>query len=98
MLLVRGINVFPSAVRDVVAGFVPETTGHIQIVLSKPGPLVQPPLRVDIEVAGEDREGVCRRVADALKQRLSFTADVRPLDEGTLPRTSLKTQYVRVCQ
>jgi len=102
MLLVRGINVFPSAVRDVVAGFVPETTGHIQIVLSKPGPLVQPPLRVDVEVAdavaGDRRVDLCRRVGEALKQRLSFTADVRPLDEGVLPRTALKTQYVRVCQ
>ncbi|MEW6472097.1 MAG: AMP-binding protein [Actinomycetota bacterium] len=100
MLLVRGINVFPSAVRDVVAGFVPETTGHIQIVLSKPGPLVQPPLRVDVEIANtlppDSRDDVCRRVAAALRQRLSFTADVRPLDEGTLPRTALKTQYVRV--
>jgi phenylacetate-CoA ligase len=89
-------------VRDVVAGFVPETTGHIQIVLPAPGPLVQPPLRVDVEIAGsvaaERRDDVCRRVAAALRQRLSFTADVRPLDEGNLPRTALKTQYVRVCQ
>jgi phenylacetate-CoA ligase len=99
MLLVRGVNVFPSAVRDVVAGFVPETTGHIQIVLSKPGPLVQPPLRVDVEIADavpkEQRDDLCQRLAGALRQRLSFTADVRALDEGTLPRTSLKTQYVR---
>ena len=100
MLLVRGINVFPSAVRDVVARFVPETTGHIQIVLSRPGPLVQPPLRVDVEVAdsltGEARDSLCRRLGSAIRERLSFTADVRPLAEGTLPRTALKTQYVRL--
>jgi phenylacetate-CoA ligase len=100
MLLVRGINLFPSAVRDVVAGFVPETTGHIQIVLAKPGPLVQPPVRIDVEVADavapQRRDDLCRRVGEALKQRLSFTADVRPLPEGTLPRTALKTRYVRV--
>jgi phenylacetate-CoA ligase len=97
---VRGINLFPSAVRDVVAGFVPETTGHIQIVLAKPGPLVQPPVRIDVEVADavapQRRDDLCRRVGEALKQRLSFTADVRPLPEGTLPRTALKTRYVRV--
>lgn len=100
MLLLRGINVFPSAVRDVVARFVPETTGHIQIVLSRPGPLVQPPLRVDVEIADalgdERRADVGRCIAAALKDRLSFTADVRPVAEGSLPRTSLKTQYVRV--
>jgi phenylacetate-CoA ligase len=100
MLLVRGINVFPSAVRDVVARFVPETTGHIQIVLSRPGPLVQPPLPVEVEIAdslpADRREDLCRRLAAALRERLSFTAEVRPVAEGTLPRTSLKTQYVRM--
>jgi phenylacetate-CoA ligase len=100
MLLVRGINVFPSAVRDVVARFVPEVTGFIQIVLARPGPLVQPPLPVEVEIAGsvppERREDLCRRLGAALRERLSFTAEVRPVAEGTLPRTALKTQYVRI--
>jgi phenylacetate-CoA ligase len=100
MLLVRGINVFPSAVRDVIASFVPETTGFIQVVLPKPGPLVQPPLRVDVEIAdavpSERRAGLCERLGKVVRERLSFTADIRPLPEGALPRTALKTQYVRV--
>jgi len=100
MLLVRGINVFPSAVRDVVARFVPEVTGFIQIVLSRPGPLVQPPLPVEVEIAdslpADQREDLCRRLGAALRERLSFTAEVRPVAEGTLPRTALKTKYVRI--
>jgi phenylacetate-CoA ligase len=100
MLLVRGINVFPSAVRDVVARFVPEVTGFIQIVLARPGPLVQPPLPVEVEIAdslpAERREDLCRRLAAAVRERLSFTAEVRPVAEGTLPRTALKTKYVRI--
>ncbi|MCZ7526694.1 MAG: AMP-binding protein [Acidimicrobiia bacterium] len=98
MLLVRGINVFPSAVRDVVASFVPETTGHIRIVLEKPGPLVQPPLPVEVEVASAvpagEREDLSRRVAERIKSRLNFTPQVRLVEEGALPRTSLKTQYI----
>jgi phenylacetate-CoA ligase len=98
MLLVRGINVFPSAVRDVVASFVPRTTGHIRIVLERPGPLVAPPLPVEVEVAAavpdDARATLAGEVAAAVKSRLSFTADVRLVPEGTLPRTSLKTQYV----
>ena len=100
MLLVRGINVFPSAVRDVVARFVPEVTGFIQIVLARPGPLVQPPLPVEVEIADslppDRREDLCRRLGAALRERLSFTAEVRPVAEGTLPRTALKTRYVRI--
>ncbi|HSB18048.1 MAG TPA: hypothetical protein VLE22_26590, partial [Bryobacteraceae bacterium] len=46
MLIVLGVNVFPSAVKDVVAGFYPRTTGEVQILLEQPGPAVPPPLKV----------------------------------------------------
>jgi phenylacetate-CoA ligase len=99
MLLVRGINVFPSAIRDVVASFVPETTGHIRVVLEKPGPIVSPPLPVEVEVADSVPEAarpeLAERIADRLRSALTFRAEVRFIPEGTLPRTSLKTQYVR---
>lgn len=98
MLLVRGINVFPSAVRDVVGSFSPETTGHIRIILEKPGPLVQPPLPVEVEISAavpaDRRDEVARRVAERIKSRLNFTPEVRVVEEGSLPRTSLKTQYI----
>jgi phenylacetate-CoA ligase len=99
MLLVRGINVFPSAVRDVVASFAPDTTGHIRLVLEKPGPLVNPPLPIEVEVADalteEDRAALVQRVHARIKEQLHFTPHIQPIPEGTLPRTSLKTQYVR---
>ena len=99
MLLVRGINVFPSAVRDVIASFVPETTGHMRIVLDQPGPLVSPPLRVEAEVSGavvgDDARGALRdELVATIKSRLSFTADVVLVEEGAIPRTALKTQYI----
>ena len=31
MLIVRGVNVFPSALREVVGGFAPEVSGHILV-------------------------------------------------------------------
>jgi phenylacetate-CoA ligase len=98
MLLVRGINVFPSAVRDVIASFVPETTGHMRIVLDRPGPLVSPPLVVEAEVsgsvAGDARARLREQLGATIRSRLSFTADVRLVDEQSLPRTALKTQYI----
>jgi phenylacetate-CoA ligase len=99
MLLVRGINVFPSAVRDVVASFVPETTGHIRIVLERPGPLVTPPLPVEVEVSNgvpeAARPELAKRITERIRSRLSFKAEIRFIPEGGLPRTSLKTQYIR---
>ena len=98
MLLLRGINVFPSAVRDVVASFAPRTTGHIRIVLERPGPLVTPPLPVEVEVASavpaSEREALVEEIVRAVRGRLHFTAAVRLIPDGSLPRTSLKTQYI----
>jgi phenylacetate-CoA ligase len=98
MLLVRGINVFPSAVRDVIASFVPATTGHMRIVLERPGPLVTPPLPVEVEVARavtiEERGALADRLTATIRSRLNFTPEVRLVDEEALPRTALKTQYI----
>jgi phenylacetate-CoA ligase len=98
MLLVRGINVFPSAVRDVVASFVPATTGHMRIVLERPGPLVSPPLAIEVEVAravpDDEHEALRNRLGATIRSRLHFTPEVRLVGEDTLPRTALKTQYI----
>ena len=49
MLIVLGVNVFPSAIRDVVQGLAPRTNGAMQVVLPGHGPRVAPPLRVEAE-------------------------------------------------
>jgi phenylacetate-CoA ligase len=98
MLLVRGINVFPSAVRDVVASFVPETTGYMRVVLERPGPLVSPPLPVEIEVAASiaatAHDELRERITASIRSRLHFTPEVRLVPTNTLPRTALKAEYV----
>src|SRR5260370_37740989 len=43
MLIVLGVNVFPSAVKDVVSSFSPATTGEIQIVLNQQALSVRTP-------------------------------------------------------
>lgn len=100
MLLVRGVNVFPSAVQDVVASFAPETTGHLQIRLNQPGPLVTPPLHVAVEVGpavpADDRSSLVERIESAIKVRLNFRAVVEPVEAESLPRTALKSQLVVV--
>src|SRR5918999_1546258 len=64
MLIVLGVNVFPSAIRDLVQTLHPRTTGAVQIVLPAAGPRVEPPLPVDVEWGGQpgDREQLARDV------------------------------------
>ncbi|HTO00839.1 MAG TPA: AMP-binding protein [Microthrixaceae bacterium] len=98
MLLVRGMNVFPSAIQDVVASFAPETNGHLRIMLDAPGPLVAPPVEIVVEstvVGDAEREAdLIKRIEHDMKARLSFRAEVSLVAPETFERTALKSQLV----
>src|SRR5262249_56263410 len=51
MLIVRGVNVFPSAVREVVNTFAPDVSGHILVQPRAPGVKQEPPLPLSVELA-----------------------------------------------
>ena len=51
MLIVRGVNVFPSAIREVVSGFAPAVSGHVMVKPRAPGVKQEPPLPVAVELA-----------------------------------------------
>jgi len=97
MLIVLGVNVFPSAVKDVVMSFRPRTTGEMVILLDKPGPKVDPPVRIQVEYTRgvTDLEGLKREIEGALRERLVFRAEVELAEEGTLPRHEMKASLIR---
>jgi phenylacetate-CoA ligase len=49
MLIIKGINVFPSAVQDVIGSFRPKVTGAMQIIADFPGHTTQKPLKLQVE-------------------------------------------------
>ncbi len=96
MLIVRGVNVFPSAVRDVVAGFVPAVSGHVLVRPSSPGVKQDPPLPVAVEV-GRDRTAdpaLAEAIRERLRHVLVVQARVELVPWGTLPRSDYKTHLV----
>jgi phenylacetate-CoA ligase len=97
MLIVLGVNVFPSARRDVIAGFHPHTTGEIQIVLDEPGPKVSPPLKVVAEYtsACSDSSILKSAIERKIKATLTVPAALDLVPAGTLPRYEMKGQLVR---
>lgn len=96
MLIVLGVNVFPSAVRDVVSSFYPRTTGEVQILLGEPGPAVKPPLKVVAEQNGDlDAVGLQKEVERKIKAVLNVPAAVELVPAGTLPRFEMKGQLVK---
>ncbi|MFP3975601.1 MAG: phenylacetate--CoA ligase family protein [Dehalococcoidia bacterium] len=97
MLIVLGVNVFPAAVKDVVASFTPHTTGEMVILLEEPGPAVQPPVRIQVEHGdtGEDLGKLKQQIEAALREKLVFRANVQMVPSGTLPRYEMKSKLVR---
>lgn len=97
MLIVLGVNVFPSAVKDVVASFYPKTSGEVQIVLDQPGPGVKPPLKVVVEIgdASADPAELKREVEARIKSVLSVPSAVELAPPGTLPRFEMKGQLIK---
>jgi phenylacetate-CoA ligase len=89
MLIVRGVNLFPTAIKSVIEEFFPRTTGEVRILLSKPGPRVDL-LRVRVEHgAGETVESAARltgQIEQAIKTQLRVRATVEMVPPGTIPR------------
>jgi phenylacetate-CoA ligase len=90
MLIVRGVNVFPAAVREVVAGFHPRVTGAILIQPRSRGVRQDLPLRIAVE--GE--AGLAAAITAEIRNRLTFTPELRMVAPGSLPRSDYKSKLV----
>jgi phenylacetate-CoA ligase len=95
MLIVRGVNVFPSAVREVVSGF-EAVSGHVLVRPQAAGVKQEPPLPVSVELARGATPDVA--LADAIRDRLRDVLVVQTRVElvewGTLQRSEYKSKLV----
>ncbi len=96
MLIVRGVNVFPSAVREVVSGFAPEVSGHILVKPSSPGVKQEPPLPVSVELGpGAAAEpALADAICDRLRDVLVVQTRVDLVPWGSLRRSEYKSKLV----
>jgi phenylacetate-CoA ligase len=96
MLIVRGVNVFPSALREVVNTFRPDVSGIMLVRPTKQGVQQLPPLPLHIEVAegSAPGAGLAAAIEKAIRDRLVVTTKVEIVPFGSLPRTDYKTRLV----
>lgn len=96
MLIVRGVNVFPTAVREVVNEFSPAVSGVILIRPTARGVKQEPPLPVDVELGrnGEPPSGLAEVIEARLRDRLVARMKVELVPYGTLPRSEYKSKLV----
>jgi phenylacetate-CoA ligase len=98
MLIVRGVNVYPSAVQAVVNQFPQAFEGPMQIVLAAKGPRVEPPLRVRVETregAGE-LEAARSAFERGCREQLNVRLEAELVPAGTIARTEAKTRLIVV--
>src|ERR1017187_8627578 len=96
MLIVRGINVFPSAVREVVGSFLPSVSGHILVRPEQPGVRQDPPLPVTVELARGAKASTA--LAQAIRERgravLVVQGQVDLVPWGSLRRSEYKSKLI----
>ena len=96
MLIVRGVNVFPSAVREVVSSFAPQVSGHILVRPQAPGVKQEPPLPVSVELArgGADDAGLAEAIRERVRSVLVVQTRIDLVPWGTLRRSEYKSKLV----
>jgi phenylacetate-CoA ligase len=98
LLIVRGVNVYPAAVRDVVASFAPQTNGVIEIQLHRAPPAGwEPPVHIKCECGDSPGDLVLlqQAIESRLREKLIFRAQVELVPSGALPRYEYKARLVR---
>jgi phenylacetate-CoA ligase len=96
MLIVRGVNVFPSAVREVVSGFAPQVSGHILVKPRSAGVKQDPPLPVCVELApgGSADADLAEAIRERLRNVLVVQTRIELVPWGTLRRSEYKSKLV----
>ncbi|MGO8834164.1 MAG: phenylacetate--CoA ligase family protein [Roseiarcus sp.] len=95
MLIVRGVNLFPSAVREIVNEFAPAVTGVIMIRPKTRGVRQEPPLPIQVEIGDRANAGdLADRIKKRIRDTLMVTTQIELAPAGSLPRSEYKSKLV----
>jgi phenylacetate-CoA ligase len=96
MLIVRGVNVFPAAIREVVSAFAPDVSGQILVRPEAAGVKQEPPLPVSVELAPETAAApaLAQAISDRLREALLVRTTIELVPAGSLERSEYKSKLV----
>jgi phenylacetate-CoA ligase len=92
MLIVRGVNVFPTQIEEQVLRE-PQLSGNYQIVLTRDGHLDNVQVRCELQpaisgrISADERSALARSVQQRIKTLVGVSTEVQVMDFGALPRT-----------
>ena len=96
MFNVRGVNVFPTAVQQVVFSHPALFSGHFRILLKGPGPYDRVVIRAEAAdgIAAADWPSAARTLEGAVRTTIGASAQVEMQGFESLPRTAGKTSLI----
>jgi phenylacetate-CoA ligase len=97
MLIVRGVNVFPSAIREVVSAFAPRVSGNILVTPALQGAKQDPPLPVAVELAAGSQgdEALAGAIGERVRAALVVQTRIELVPWGSLQRSEYKSKLVQ---
>jgi phenylacetate-CoA ligase len=102
MLIIKGVNIYPSAIKDAINRFHPKTTGVFKILLDQPGPLVKPPLKLRLEygwsVKQEERETLKEEIKKYMKDYLRVNPEIELVPPDSIPIETGATGKVKLIE
>ncbi|MEM2967725.1 MAG: phenylacetate--CoA ligase [Candidatus Bathyarchaeia archaeon] len=98
MLIIRGVNVFPSQIEYAIMSF-PEIAAHYQIVVDRPGALDTFTVKVELtEKASKNKRLDKNALKLGLQERIhgitGLTAEIEIVECGAIPRSEGKAKHV----
>lgn len=98
MLIIRGTNVFPSQVEDILSG-IEGVTPHYRIEVDNDAGLDRMRIKVELEPASfsdsyEEMDAFRKRIAQKLKETMLVASEVQLVEPGGIERVMGKTKHV----
>ncbi|HEX7593597.1 MAG TPA: phenylacetate--CoA ligase family protein, partial [Anaerolineae bacterium] len=90
MLIVRGINIFPSAIEAIVRDYPP--VQEFAVILDRVEEMDE--LEIQVEVAGANSQSIVDAIARDASHRLGLRVGVKLATPETLPRFELKARRI----
>ena len=89
LLIIKGVNFYPSALQDIVLGMRPATSGAVRIIKEQPEYAWPGPLKVRVERGPDRAPELDAELRNQLASRISdlcrVKADIEVVDFGTYP-------------
>jgi phenylacetate-CoA ligase len=94
MFIVRGVNVYPTAILSIVGDFRPRVTGRARVIRDGSETSITPPVPIEVEVPTglESDQGLVGEIENAIHSKLLFRGKVTLVAEDAFGEAGYKTK------